>query len=168
MVILAGHSVSATGRARPSNILNDLTCFDLSHGLSSPRYIDDTDYEGGFRRRHQRPSFLAGRKIRLHGFATMAIPVIVGNSDQLWLGQELADSIGKLDPLIANDSPVPRLHPIIVMICQKFPVRTLILQSRDDIIASSRLVPACGDKPREANFVMLNACLRSLPHSDCP
>ena len=84
-------------------------------------------------------------------------PVIVGNPDQPEFGQELAASICKLDPVIANGFARATFTSDNRDDLPKISARTLILQCRDDIIAPEHVGAYVRDNIQGSQFVMLNA-----------
>jgi sigma-B regulation protein RsbQ len=100
----------------------------------SPRYIDDPGYVGGFGRADI-DGLLESLESNYLGWSAAMAPVIMANPDQPELGQELTNSFCRTDPEIArqfarvtflsdNRADLPRV-----------PVRTLVLQCSDDVIA---------------------------------
>jgi sigma-B regulation protein RsbQ len=132
--VFVGHSVSAM-----IGILASLQAPDMFSQLvlvgPSPRYIDDGDYVGGFKRRdiEEMLGFLADNHM---GWSAAMAPVIMGNPDRPELSQELENSFCRTDPDIAkafarvtfmsdNRADLPKVR-----------AKSLILQCSDDIIAS--------------------------------
>ncbi|MBU0583453.1 MAG: alpha/beta hydrolase [Alphaproteobacteria bacterium] len=136
-VIFVGHSVSAMIGALASIKAPDL--FDsLVMVGPSPRYIDDTDYTGGFTA-PQIDELLDSLADNHMGWSAAMAPAIMGNPDRPDLAAELTDSFCRTDPAIAkafarvtftsdNRADLPNIT-----------ARTLILQGSDDIIASERV-----------------------------
>ncbi|WP_298862089.1 alpha/beta hydrolase [uncultured Sulfitobacter sp.] len=153
--ILVGHSVSAMIGALASIERPDMFSTLVMVG-PSPRYIDDTGYEGGFSADDIEDLLASLADNPLAWSASMA-PVIVGNPDRPEHGQELADSICKLDPAIANGFARATFTSDNRDDLPKVSARTLILQCRDDIIASEHVGAYVRDKIQGSQLVMLNA-----------
>jgi sigma-B regulation protein RsbQ len=101
----------------------------------SPCYIDDGDYVGGFSR-EDIEGLLESLDSNYLGWSSAMAPVIMGNPDRPELGAELTNSFCRANPEIAkhfarvtflsdNRADLPKLK-----------TRSLILQCRDDAIAS--------------------------------
>lgn len=132
--VFVGHSVSAM-----IGVLASLKAPDLFESLilvgPSPRYIDDAEYVGGFgpAEIEELLEFLDDNHL---GWSAAMAPAIMGNPDRPELGEELTNSFCRTDPEIAkafarvtftsdNRADLPNVT-----------ARTIVLQSRDDIIAS--------------------------------
>src|SRR4051812_35766389 len=132
-VIFVGHSVSAMigllAAIRRPELFERLVMIG-----SSPCYIDEGDYVGGFKREDIEGllEFLDSNHL---GWASTMAPVIMGNADRPELAEELANSFCRTDPEVAkhfarvtflsdNRADLPRLQ-----------APTLILQCSEDIIA---------------------------------
>jgi sigma-B regulation protein RsbQ len=132
--VFVGHSVSAM-----IGVLASLKAPDLFESLilvgPSPRYIDDAEYVGGFgpAEIEELLEFLDDNHM---GWSEAMAPAIMGNPDRPELGEELTNSFCRTDPEIAkafarvtftsdNRADLPNVT-----------ARTIVLQSRDDIIAS--------------------------------
>ncbi|WP_105416410.1 alpha/beta fold hydrolase [Neorhizobium sp. T25_27] len=153
--IFVGHSVSAMIGA-----LASLKAPDMFEALvmvgPSPRYIDDIGYKGGFSPADIE-ELLASLADNHMGWSMAMAPAIMGNSDRPELGQELADSFCRTDPAIAkafarvtftsdNRADLPRVT-----------ARTLILQCKDDIIASEAIGEYVRDHIPGSTLVVLDA-----------
>lgn len=132
-VIHVGHSVSATVAGLAAIARPDLFSHLVMIGPSA-RYINDGDYYGGFTTSdiEEMVEVLSGNYVAWSG--TMA-PAIAGNAERPELGQELTASFCDMDPEIAaffarvtftsdNRADLPKIT-----------TPTLIIQSREDIIA---------------------------------
>jgi sigma-B regulation protein RsbQ len=132
--VFVGHSVSAM-----IGVLASLKAPGMFGQLvlvgPSARYIDDGDYVGGFSEK-QIGELLEFLEDNHMGWSAAMAPSIMGNPDRPELGQELTNSFCRTDPDIAkafarvtftsdNRSDLPRVS-----------VPTLILQCKEDIIAS--------------------------------
>jgi sigma-B regulation protein RsbQ len=153
--IFVGHSVSAM-----IGVLASLEAPDLFEALvlvgPSPRYIDDTDYRGGFSSADIE-ELLASLADNHMGWSMAMAPAIMGNADRTELAEELSDSFCRTDPTIAkafakvtftsdNRPDLPRVR-----------ARTLILQCREDIIASEAVGEYVRDNIPGSKLVVLDA-----------
>src|SRR5580692_3021892 len=132
-VIFVGHSVSAM-----MGVLAAIREPDRFSKLilvgPSPRYIDDAGYRGGFSAADI-DELLDSLDSNYLGWSAAMAPVIMGNPERPELGEELANSFCRTDPLIArafarttftsdNRSDLPHVT-----------VPTLVLQCSSDAIA---------------------------------
>ena len=132
--VFVGHSVSAM-----VGVLAALQEPDRFETLvlvgPSPCYVDDGDYVGGFSR-EDIEGLLESLDSNYLGWSSAMAPVIMGNPDRPELGSELTNSFCRTNPEIArhfarvtflsdNRADLPKLK-----------TRSLILQCRDDAIAS--------------------------------
>jgi len=135
--IFVGHSVSAM-----IGVIASIREPDMFESLvlvgPSPRYMNDTDYVGGFTQDDIEGLLQSLAENHLGWSAAMA-PAIMGNLGRPELGAELTNSFCRTDPAIAkhfarvtftsdNRDDLPQVK-----------ARTLILQCRDDIIASEQV-----------------------------
>jgi sigma-B regulation protein RsbQ len=122
----------------------------------SPRYIDDSGYRGGFSA-DDIEELLASLADNHMGWSMAMAPAIMGNPDNPNLAQEPADSFCRTDPAIArafarvtftsdNRADLPRVT-----------ARTLVLQCREDIIASEEVGEYVRDHIPGSEMVILNA-----------
>ncbi len=153
--ILVGHSVSAMISALAHVERPDMFSTLIMVG-PSPRYIDDTDYEGGFSVEDIKDLLASLEDNPLAWSASMA-PAIVGNPDKPEHAKELADSICKLDPVIANGFARATFTSDNRADLPKVSAKTLILQCRNDIIASEHVGAYVRDKIPGSELVMLDA-----------
>jgi sigma-B regulation protein RsbQ len=153
--VFVGHSVSAM-----IGVLASLADPELFESLvlvgPSARYMDDVGYRGGFTAAEIEQLLDSLADNHLGWSATMA-PAIMGNPDRPELGEELANSFCATDPEIAKDfarvtftsdnrDDLPRVR-----------ARTLILQCREDIIASEAVGAYVRDRIPGSTMVVLNA-----------
>lgn len=153
--VFVGHSVSAM-----IGVLASLKAREMFEALvlvgPSPRYIDDIDYPGGFSPTDIE-ELLASLADNYMGWSMAMAPTIMGNPDRPELGEELADSFCRTDPAIAkafarvtftsdNRADLPHVT-----------ARTLILQCRDDIIASEAVGEYVRDHIPGSRLVVLEA-----------
>lgn len=153
--VFVGHSVSAMigvlASLKAPSLFGDLVLVG-----PSARYIDDDGYHGGFAQ-DDIDELLASLGDNHMGWSSAMAPVIMGNADRPELGEELVDSFCRTDPDIArrfakvtftsdNRSDLPHVK-----------ARTLILQCRDDIIASEEVGEYVRDHIPESRMVLLDA-----------
>ena len=153
--VFVGHSVSAM-----IGVLTSLKAPGLFSDLvlvgPSARYINDVGYHGGFAE-DDIDELLASLGDNHMGWSSAMAPVIMGNPDRPELGEELTDSFCRTDPDIArrfakvtftsdNRSDLPTVK-----------ARTLILQCRDDIIASEEVGEYVRDHIPGSKMVLLDA-----------
>jgi sigma-B regulation protein RsbQ len=135
--VFVGHSVSAM-----IGVLASLKAPGMFGQLvlvgPSARYVDDGDYVGGFTEK-QIEELLEFLDDNHMGWSAAMAPSIMGNPDRPELGEELTNSFCRTDPDIAkafarvtftsdNRSDLPKVS-----------VPTLILQCKEDIIATTEV-----------------------------
>lgn len=131
--VFVGHSVSAMIGVLAAN-REPLLFSDLVLIGPSPRYIDDTDYVGGFSRQDI-DELLESLESNYLGWSRAMAPVIMGNTKRPALADELANSFCRTDPAVAkqfaqvtflgdNRADLPHLQ-----------ARALVLQCSSDAIA---------------------------------
>jgi sigma-B regulation protein RsbQ len=135
--VFVGHSVSAM-----IGVLASLKAPDLFESLilvgPSPRYIDDAEYVGGFGPA-EIEELLESLDDNHMGWSAAMAPAIMGNPDRPELGEELANSFCRTDPEIAKAFARVTFTSDNRADLPKVTARTLVLQSRDDIIASENV-----------------------------
>lgn len=153
--VFVGHSVSAM-----IGVLASLKAPDLFESLIlvglSPRYIDDAEYVGGFgpAEIEELLEFLDDNHM---GWSEAMAPAIMGNPDRPELGEELTNSFCRTDPEIAkafarvtftsdNRADLPNVT-----------ARTIVLQSRDDIVASEGVGRYVHEHVPGSQIVLLDA-----------
>jgi sigma-B regulation protein RsbQ len=153
--IFVGHSVSAMIGALAS--LKAPEMFDALVLVGpSPRYINDVGYNGGFSV-DDIEDLLASLADNQMGWSMAMAPAIMGNPGRPELGAELADSFCRTDPAIAkafarvtfmsdNRADLPNVK-----------ARTLVLQCKEDIIASEEVGEYVRDHIPGSTLVVLNA-----------
>ncbi|KEQ02952.1 alpha/beta fold hydrolase [Pseudorhizobium pelagicum] len=153
--VFVGHSVSAMIGALASLKAPEMFATLVLVG-PSPRYIDDIGYHGGFSQTDI-DELLASLADNHMGWSMAMAPAIMGNPDRPELGEELADSFCRTDPAIAkafarvtftsdNRTDLPYVT-----------AKTLILQCRDDIIASEVVGEYVRDHISGSRLVVLDA-----------
>lgn len=135
--IFVGHSVSAMIGALASIDAPGMFGKLVMVG-PSPRYIDDGDYFGGFSA-SQIEELLASLADNHLGWSAAMAPAIMGNPDRPELGEELTNSFCRTDPEIARHFARTTFTSDNRADLNKVRADTLILQTRDDIIASEQV-----------------------------
>ncbi len=128
-VIFVGHSVSSMVGVLAANRAPERFSRLIMVG-PSPRYINDTDYVGGFERTDIEGLFELMDRNYI-GWANFLAPVIMKNDDRPELTKELNDSFCSTDPKITrrfaettffadNRADVPRVRvPSLIMQCSE-------------------------------------------------
>ena len=131
--VFVGHSVSA--------MVGALACarepdrFDALVMIGpSPRYINDTDYVGGFSRADI-DELLDTLESNYLGWSSAMAPVIMGRPDRPELGEELVNSFCRTDPAIARQFARTTFLSDNRRDLAQVPARTLVLQCSNDVIA---------------------------------
>jgi len=101
----------------------------------SARYIDDDEYVGGFSA-SQIEELLQFLESNHMGWSTQMAPAIMGNPDRPELGEELTNSFCRTDPEIAKAFARVTFTSDNRKDLDGVAVPTLILQCKEDIIAS--------------------------------
>jgi sigma-B regulation protein RsbQ len=154
-VVFVGHSVSAMVGALAA-IAQPERFGALVMVGPSPRYLDDHGYEGGFAR-PDIEALLESLSSNFLGWSSTMAPVIMGNGDRPELGEELTELFCATDPAIAahfarvtflsdNREDLPHV-----------PVRTLVLQCSDDVIAPAAVGRYVHDQLPDSVFVQMTA-----------
>jgi sigma-B regulation protein RsbQ len=153
--VFVGHSVSAMIGALASikapNLFETLVMVG-----PSPRYIDDADYRGGFSK-SQIDELLTSLDDNHMGWSASMAPAIMGNPDRPELGEELANSFCRTDPGIARQFARVTFTSDNRDDLSKVTARTLILQCKDDIIASEEVGEYVHDHIAGSKLVLLDA-----------
>ena len=135
--VFVGHSVSAM-----IGVLASLKDPELFESLilvgPSPRYIDDGDYVGGFSR-DQIEELLSSLADNHMGWSASMAPAIMGNPERPELGEELVNSFCRTDPDIAKDFARVTFLSDNRGDLPRVTARSLILQCKEDIIASEQI-----------------------------
>ncbi len=131
--IFVGHSVSAM-----IGMLASFEAPDMFESLvfvgPSPRYIDDSDYVGGFSAQqiNELLDFLSANHL---GWSAAMAPAIMGNAERPELSEELTNSFCRTDPEIAKAFACVTFNSDNRADLARVKARTLILQCSEDIIA---------------------------------
>jgi sigma-B regulation protein RsbQ len=132
-VIFVGHSVSAMigvlAAAQEPERFKALILIG-----PSPRYIDDTDYVGGFSRQDIE-GLLGSLDSNYLGWSSAMAPVIMGNAERPELGTELTNSFCRTDPEIAAHFARVTFFSDNRQDLAAIRTPTLVLQCSDDVIA---------------------------------
>src|ERR1700742_1054980 len=135
--VFVGHSVSAM-----IGVLASLKVPGMFGGLvlvgPSARYIDEDGYEGGFNEK-QIEELLEFLEDNHMGWSAAMAPTIMGNPDRPELGEELTNSFCRTDPEIAKAFARVTFTSDNRKDLAGVAVPTLILQCKEDIIASQEV-----------------------------
>jgi sigma-B regulation protein RsbQ len=132
-VILVGHSVSGMASLLAANRQPKRFAKLIMVG-PSPRYINDTDYVGGFERQ-EIEGLLDLMDKNFIGWANFLAPVIMKNPERPELGAELQESFCSTDPKIARRFAEVTFFADNRSDLAQSPVPSLILQCSEDAIA---------------------------------
>jgi len=153
--VFVGHSVSgmigALASIKAPGLFDSLVMIG-----PSPRYIDDGDYKGGFTA-PQIDELLDSLDDNHMGWSASMAPAIIGNPDRPELGEELTNSFCRTDPAIAKQFARVTFTSDNRNDLAKVPARTLILQSKEDIIASEEVGEYVHRHIPDSELVILNA-----------
>jgi sigma-B regulation protein RsbQ len=153
--VLVGHSVSAMigvlASIQAPEVFDELVLVG-----PSPRYVDDEDYVGGFSKA-QIEELLEFLDDNHMGWSAAMGPVIMGNPHRPELTEELVNSFCRTDPEIAkafaqvtflsdNRRDLPRVT-----------ARSLVIQSKEDVIAQQRVGEYVRDAIPGAEMVVIDA-----------
>jgi sigma-B regulation protein RsbQ len=163
--IFVGHSVSS--------IIGVLAAIKQPERFSrlvligpSPRYIDDGDYIGGFSREDVK-ELLEFQQSNYLGWSSQFAPVIMGNSDRPELGTELTNSFCQTNPEFAKQFAAVTFLSDNRTDLPDVPVPCLVLQCRDDVIASRTVGEyVCAHIP-DSRLVLMEAT-GHCPHLSAP
>ncbi|MET0437359.1 MAG: alpha/beta hydrolase [Devosia sp.] len=153
--IFVGHSVSAMIGALASIEAPDMFAKLVMVG-PSPRYINDGDYYGGFTA-PQIEELLTSLADNHLGWSAAMAPAIMGNPDRPELGEELTNSFCRTDPDIARQFARATFTSDNRADLKKVQADTLILQTRDDIIASEQVGEYVNKEIAGSRIVYLDA-----------
>lgn len=153
--ILVGHSVSAIISALAS--IEDPAMFtDLIMVGPSPRYINDDDYIGGFSKEQidELLDFLAENHL---GWSEAMAPAIMGNPEKPELGKTLTKSFCAIDPDIAKEFARATFFSDNRADLAKIGARTLVMQSKEDIIAPECVGKYVHQQIPGSKYILLDA-----------
>jgi sigma-B regulation protein RsbQ len=154
-VIFVGHSVSAmigvlAAVAEPERFAK------LVLVGPSPRYIDDGAYAGGFSE-PDISELLDSLESNYLGWSSAMAPVIMGNADHPELGKELTESFCRTDPQIARQFARVTFLSDNRADLDKVITPTLVLQSRQDVIAPVAVGEYVAAAIADSKLVLLDA-----------
>ena len=153
--VFVGHSVSAMIGALASIDAPGMFGKLVMVG-PSPRYIDDGDYYGGFSA-PQIEELLVSLADNHLGWSAAMAPAIMGNPDRPELGEELTNSFCRTDPEIARQFARATFTSDNRADLKRVKAETLILQTRDDIIASEKVGEYVNRQIEGSRIVYLDA-----------
>jgi sigma-B regulation protein RsbQ len=153
--VFVGHSVSAMIGALASIQVPDLFSALVMVG-PSPRYINDAHYVGGFTAAQieELLEFLDSNHL---GWSAAMAPTIMGNPDRPALSEELTNSFCRTDPEIAKHFARTLFTADNRSDLPKVPVRSLILQCSNDVIAPVAVGQFVHRHVPNSQFVQLRA-----------
>jgi sigma-B regulation protein RsbQ len=154
-VIFVGHSVSAmigalAAAAEPQRFAK------LVLVGPSPRYIDDGQYVGGFSE-PDIAELLDSLESNYLGWSSAMAPVIMGNAERPELGEELTESFCRTDPQIARQFARVTFLSDNRADLTKVATPTLVLQSRQDVIAPVAVGEYVAAAIADSKLVVLDA-----------
>ena len=153
-VVLVGHSVSAMIGALAAARRPDL--FDrLVLVGPSPRYVDEGDYRGGFSA-VEIEELLETMDDNYLGWSAFIAPVIMGNADRPELGEELTNSFCRTDPAIARRFARTTFLSDNRADLARVSTPTLVLQSREDVIAPPEVGRYVHENLPDSELVLLD------------
>ncbi|WP_367129362.1 alpha/beta fold hydrolase [Saccharothrix sp. HUAS TT1] len=154
-VVFVGHSVSAMVGVLAANA--DPSRFGALVLVGpSPRYVDDGDYRGGFSA-EDIEELLDSLDSNYLGWSAVMAPAIMGNPDRPELGQELTESFCRTDPDIARHFARVTFLSDNRADLAAVEVPTLVLQCREDVIASQAVGEFVHARIPGSELVVLNA-----------
>lgn len=153
--VFVGHSVSAMIGVLASLRAPDLFSMLILVG-PSPRYINDGEYIGGFTST-EIEELLESLDDNHMGWSAAMAPAIMGNADRPELGEELTNSFCRTDPDIAKAFARVTFTSDNRADLVNVKAKTVILQCRDDIIASEEVGRYVHSKVPGSEMVMLDA-----------
>jgi len=153
--IFVGHSVSAMIGALASIKAPGMFESLIMVG-PSPRYINDDGYYGGFSAENI-GELLESLADNHMGWSMAMAPAIMGNPDRPELGEELANSFCRTDPDIAKEFARVTFMSDNRDDLAKIKARTLVLQCKEDIIASQEVGEYVASHIPGSKLVVLNA-----------
>jgi sigma-B regulation protein RsbQ len=153
--VFVGHSVSSM-----IGVMASIKAPEMFESLvlvgPSARYIDEGEYIGGFSRA-QIDELLESLADNHLGWSAAMAPAIMGNPDRPELGEELTNSFCRTDPDIAKEFARVTFMSDNRDDLSKVTARTLILQCREDIIASEEVGEYVRQNIPNSEMVILNA-----------
>ena len=154
-VIFVGHSVSAMIGVLAAVGEPDRFAKLVLVG-PSPRYIDVGSYVGGFNKADI-AELLDSLESNYLGWSTAMAPVIMGNAERPELGEELTESFCRTDPQIARQFARVTFLSDNRDDLSKVATPTLVLQCRQDVIASAAVGEYVAATLADSRLVLLDA-----------
>jgi sigma-B regulation protein RsbQ len=164
-VVFVGHSVSAMIGVLAANQEPDRFGALVLVG-PSPRYIDDAGYAGGFAP-EDIDELLGSLESNFLGWSSAMAPVIMGNQERPELAEELTNSFCRTDPDIARQFAGVTFRSDNRSDLGHVRVPTLVLQSREDAIASVEVGEYVHHEIPGSTLVVLDAT-GHCPHLSAP
>jgi sigma-B regulation protein RsbQ len=153
--VFVGHSVSgmigALAASRRPELFERLVLVG-----PSPRYIDDEGYRGGFSAA-EIEELLETMDGNYLGWSQYIAPVIMGVPKRPELGQELAGSFCRTDPMIARQFARTTFLSDNRGDLERVTTPALVVQCRDDVIAPQEVGEYVHAHLRGSEFVLLDA-----------
>ena len=154
-VVFVGHSVAAmigvlAAVAEPERFAK------LVLVGPSPRYINDTDYVGGFSS-EDIEGLLASMDSNYLGWSSTMAPMIMGDQDEPGLSEELTNSFCRTDPEIARHFASVTFLSDNRSDLERVSVPVLVLQCSDDVIAPAEVGAFVHSRIPDSELVHLNA-----------
>ena len=156
-IVFVGHSVSAMIGVLAARQAPELFARLVLVG-PSPRYVDDPDvgYVGGFSDADIN-ELLDSLESNYLGWSSTMAPVIMGNPESPQLGAELTESFCRTDPDIARRFARVTFQSDNRDDLANVTVPTLVLQSKEDVIAPVSVGEYVRDAMPSASLVLLDA-----------
>jgi sigma-B regulation protein RsbQ len=163
--VFIGHSVSGMigillARARPGLISR------LALVGTSPRYLNDRDYVGGFERRDVDVLYAAMASDYLlwaNGFGRL----MMGNSERPELGEEFGEKLAAMRPDIAQSVAHLMFEADLRDVLPSIEIPTLILQSAHDLAVPTSVGQYLASQIPKSRLVVVEA-EGHLPHLSAP
>ncbi|QNE47839.1 alpha/beta hydrolase [Glaciihabitans sp. INWT7] len=153
--VFVGHSVSAMVGILAAN--RDSSRFGALVLVGpSARYVDDAEYRGGFARADI-DSLLDTLDSNYLGWSATIAPLMMGNSDRPELGRELTENFCTTDPTIARHFARVTFLSDNRRDLARVSVPTLVLQSREDVIAPAPVGRYVHEQISGSQLVMLTS-----------
>jgi sigma-B regulation protein RsbQ len=163
--VFVGHSVSAMIGVLAA--IKEPTCFDQLVLIGpSPRYIDDSDYVGGFTREDIQ-GLLELQESNYLGWASGLGPVIMGNPERPELAAELTNSFCRTDPEIARQFAAVTFLSDNRADLPEVQAQCLVLQCQEDAIAPLAVGHYVHERLPKSQLTILNAT-GHCPHLSAP
>lgn len=164
-VVLVGHSVSSSIGAL-AQIAAPERIGSLVMVGPSPRYINDEDYVGGFEQADI-DGLLDSLASNYLGWSHAMAPVIMGNPEHPELSEELEASFCTVDPRIAAGFARATFLSDNRQDLSRVSAPTLVLQSREDLIAPVVVGEYVADRIPDSTLVVLDSA-GHCPHLSAP